>query len=164
MTESAKKSRDEQIDAANKACEGIKQEIIDSTPGISDEVQIQTGEIMSWYSKAWSSISGFFTGLAGKMKEAREDAIATKQGLNGNGYNKINGHKYNGLSYVPFDGYVARLHKGERVLTAEENKGLVQNNANSGEVNQTLNFYGKVESPYEVAKVNKKAMRDLQFA
>ena len=33
----------------------------------------------------------------------------------------IPGHA-NGLSYVPYDNYVARLHKGERVLTASENK------------------------------------------
>lgn len=31
------------------------------------------------------------------------------------------GH-YNGLDNVPYDGYQATLHKGERVLTAEENK------------------------------------------
>lgn len=33
---------------------------------------------------------------------------------------KLPGHK-DGLSYVPRDDYVARLHKGERVLTAKEN-------------------------------------------
>lgn len=34
----------------------------------------------------------------------------------------IDGSHANGLSYVPFDGYRAELHKGERVLTAQENK------------------------------------------
>lgn len=34
----------------------------------------------------------------------------------------IDGSHANGLSYVPFNGYRAELHKGERVLTAQENR------------------------------------------
>lgn len=42
----------------------------------------------------------------------------------------VNGSHANGLSYVPFDGYIAELHKGERVLTADEARGY--NNRNNG--------------------------------
>ncbi|MCK9621989.1 MAG: tape measure protein [Methylobacter sp.] len=35
-------------------------------------------------------------------------------------FKKINGSHKDGLDYVPFDGYVAKLHQGERVQTANE--------------------------------------------
>jgi hypothetical protein len=35
--------------------------------------------------------------------------------------NRAIGHR-NGLGYVPYNGYIARLHQGERVMTAQENK------------------------------------------
>lgn len=40
-----------------------------------------------------------------------------------------NGSHADGLAYVPFDGYVAQLHQGERVLTKEENKVYQQTNS-----------------------------------
>lgn len=51
---------------------------------------------------------------------------------------KVNGSHANGLSYVPFDNYVALLHRGERVLTAEQNAAYnTQNTTNSS---QTVNM------------------------
>jgi len=50
--------------------------------------------------------------------------------LMGAGDGKKGGKKshYSGLDSVPYDGYSARLHKGERVLTARENKDYSEGN------------------------------------
>lgn len=45
----------------------------------------------------------------------------------------VDGSHANGLSYVPFDGYKAELHEGERVLTKAENAAYM--NGNSGSAN-----------------------------
>ena len=37
-------------------------------------------------------------------------------------YEKVDGSNANGLDYVPFDGYISELHRGEAVLTAQENR------------------------------------------
>ena len=36
----------------------------------------------------------------------------------------------NGLPFVPWDGYIAMLHRGERVLTASQNRNYTYNNHN----------------------------------
>lgn len=134
MVNSAKDTRDEQIKKAREACEGIKDEISKATPGISKEVELQTGKIKTWYSRAWDSIAGFFSDLFSNNSRAIDEAGSVQNSYNRIGGNIMGSH-YNGLSYVPVDGYTARLHKGERVLTAEENKNYTQgsnSNYNSG--------------------------------
>ena len=56
---------------------------------------------------------------------------------------KINGSHANGLANVPFNGYVAELHKGERVLTASENKNY-NTTTNNTERTININFYGDI--------------------
>jgi hypothetical protein len=55
-----------------------------------------------------------------------------------------NGSHANGLSYVPFNGYRAELHQGERVLTAQENRQY--NNSSSGVLITGNTFHVRQES------------------
>lgn len=75
-----------------------------------------------------------------------------------NASRRVNGSHANGLSYVPFDGYIAELHQGERVLTKEENKVYNRGSGQSGDV---FNFYNTKPEPYEYARQMKKAKREL---
>ncbi|MBY6931869.1 phage tail tape measure protein [Clostridium botulinum] len=129
MIKSSEDARDSQKKAAEDACNGVKQEIIDATPGIGDEVDLQTGRIQSSYDNLSKSLSNFFDWLFKRNDEADNKA----KSLNINGY-VAKDHPtphYNGLNYVPYDGYSATLHKGERVLTAKENKEYIQSNTNN---------------------------------
>lgn len=54
------------------------------------------------------------------------------------GGSRTDGSHANGLSYVPFDGYVAELHQGERVLTKKENENYKKDNPPTGDIN---NYY-----------------------
>jgi len=60
----------------------------------------------------------------------------------------ISGSHRNGLSYVPYDGYIAELHKGERVMTADEARGR------DNEITMKLNEVIKVLSRNGAASID----------
>ena len=82
-----------------------------------------------------NGFKAFFSGLKGSISSAIEDfgklikkvnefetVKKFKKFFGFGGNDKADGSHKTGLSYVPFDNYIARLHKGERVLTKEENE------------------------------------------
>lgn len=68
------------------------------------------------------------------------------------------GSHADGLSYVPFDNYRAILHRGERVLTAEENKAYTA----QGKSGTTVNVTQYISAPNSSARdVQRSARREL---
>ncbi len=119
------------IDAANKEYEEtvasskkIKTEGIDKLMSahfeFADSVDISTGEIVNWWDKMFGKWDKW-------QPESKTATIITKhldvygeveKGSDGKKHRYL---AYNGLDYVPYDGYNTRLHEGERVLTKKEN-------------------------------------------
>ena len=113
--------------------------------GISSFVDIGhqiVDSIMSGISAAWDGLVSWFNGIwdslfGGRNVDVNVNANATSSG--------VNGSHAGGLRSVPFDGYIAELHQGERVLTREE-----ANDYNRGEKSQ-INIYQTIQSKPQTA-------------
>lgn len=87
--------------------------------------------ILDYVAKIWESIKGFFSGLGEKIKSLPGISwfFSDSEKKNTNSP-MIDGTHKTGLDYVPYDGYIAELHRGERVLTAEENNAYSSTESN----------------------------------
>lgn len=83
-----------------------------------------------------SIVSGIWNGIVALWNALVDGLSGLINGLFGGSSTmtanvNVNGSHAGGLDYVPFDGYIAELHKGERVLTASEARGY-NSRSNSG--------------------------------
>jgi len=111
----------------------------DGLKGIWESITSWVSECVSWITKKVK----FWQDQSGKVSQSSGS----------------NGSHASGLDYVPFDGYRATLHQGERVLTQEENKRYSSGYGSGGD---TFNFYSpEAIDAVTAAREFKKVQRQL---
>lgn len=89
------------------------------------------------FTSLWDGAISVWNGICNWVNE-KIDWLTDKVTFWNNNRDKINGSHAGGINEIPFDNYVALLHKGERVLTASENNKLKSGGFNT---NSNSNIY-----------------------
>jgi hypothetical protein len=133
--------------------------IVDSLISVSERLVDQGENVVKWIkegiAKAWQGLVDWFNNLWDSLFNRREVDVRVNTYENNRGYRRYK----NGLDYVPYDGYVANLDRGERVLTAEEAKQYNMGQKSYGDI--YINVDGaRYTDPRELAEV---IAEELQF-
>ena len=152
------------------------QTVFDLITGVFSTIDaVLSGDFQS----AWESIQGIFEGVFGFFSTVGQNAVegikggiaavwdglvSFVQGLwdgiksifvinasdvkNNTG---VNGSHAGGMDYVPYNNYVANLHRGEMVLTADEADNYRRGKGSSNGFNLTQNIYAAKQTPVELA-------------
>lgn len=94
-------------------------------------------KIKEGISAAWAGLTSFFSGLWNSLFGNRTVNV----GVSASG-TAVNGSHASGLDYVPYDGYIAELHRGEMVVPAAESSFLRSSGITSAAEKQNAAIVG----------------------
>ncbi len=149
-------AQEEAAAAAAEALAKTSGEIDETIKNIADSTA-ELDKTSEMYETAEANIDSYLAGLEAQtgplydtMKEMGQNILAALQsginsgtltlpGVSGGGFNVDGSHK-TGLDYVPYDDYIAVLHKGEMVLPADDAADY-RSGGRTGGASTTVNLY-----------------------
>ena len=133
-----KKAAVEGYEKATKEAEKLRTDGIDRLRKeyghLDTSLDFNTGKVKSWARQVAEKL-GLINSTPLENKYATYTISGAVAGMGA--LSQVLSSHYNGLDYVPYDGYYARLHRGERVLTAEENKEYMSG-GKGGDINVSI--------------------------
>ena len=99
--------------------------------------------IIDGISAAWDSLVSWFNGLWDSLFGNRSVNVGVNSGSDGS--------HAGGMDYVPYNNYVANLHRGEMVLTADEADSYRRGKGSNNGFTLTQNIYAAKQTPVELA-------------
>lgn len=145
------------VDLINALVEGF-QNVLELLIPIGEDI---IKSIKQGISDAWDGLVSWFNGIWDSLFGNRTVNVNVNKTTSG-----VNGSRAVGLPYVPFDGYIAELHKGERVLNASEaeeyRKGKSVNNTSGITIIQ--NIQSVPQTPVELAAATSAYFEQARWA
>ena len=130
---------------------------------LTDSIKNSSSGVMSTVSSLVNFVSSSLatvTSALASIKQASAKATSIASSVAGKATKSVNGSHKNGLDRVPYDGYIAELHKGERVLTKEETDRMDSNNSGDTFI---FNSPTAIDEK-EAARQLKRAKREMALA
>ena len=145
LKEKGETAAKELVDAVITGVEELPQKIFDVGVNAAKKLVDGIKSMASWVKKQVSSfVDGIVDGFTGTMK--------------------ANGSHAGGLDYVPYNNYVANLHRGEMVLTAQEAENYRRGAFGGGGFTVQQTIYAAKQSPVELAASTAAAFQRARWA
>ena len=142
---------------------GLWQDVCDVFSGVFDFFTTVGGDIVQGIkdgiSAAWEGLTNFVRGLWNGLKKIftiKKSDIKVEGGADGS--------HAGGLDYVPYNNYVANLHRGEMVLTAKEAESYRRGAFGGGSFTVQQTIYAAKQSPVELAASTAAAFQRARWA